>query len=65
MATLEEFEAELTQINVHTNEIASDMQDLIDRLAAGGLTEQEEADVLAQLSAHKTALEGIASQHSP
>lgn len=64
MASLAELETELVAANEATNEIAADLQDLINKLAAGGMTPAEEQSVLEQLAALRTKLQGVAATHT-
>ena len=64
MAKVDELKAELVEINSTTNEIASDIDDLIARLA-NGLTPAEAEEVKAELTALKSRLTGIAAVHTP
>lgn len=65
MAKVDDLKAELVAANEATNEIAADIDDLVKRLAAGGLSPEETADVQAQLSALKVKLQGVAAVHTP
>jgi hypothetical protein len=66
VATLADFQNALTRIDTATTEIAADIQRLLDKIAAGGLTDAEEATVLDQIGALATRLEGIgASVENP
>lgn len=49
MSTQEEFSEVLGQIKTNTENIATDITTLTDKLAAGGLTADEEANVLTEL----------------
>lgn len=64
MAKVDELKAELVEINNTTNEIATDIDDLIAKLA-GGLSSTEADEVAAELAALKTKLTGIAAVHTP
>lgn len=57
--TLKKFEEAFEVLNQETTRIGTKMQELLDRLAAGGLSEEEEAGILAQLSAAGERLKAI------
>lgn len=65
MAKVEELEAELVKANETTNEIAKDVEDLLAKLAAGGLTAVETAATLASLKSLNARLTGVAASHTP
>lgn len=66
VATLADFQTALTRIDTATTEIAADIQRLLDKIAAGGLSDTEEAQVLAQIGTLAERLEGIgASVENP
>lgn len=60
MSTQEEFSEVLGQIKTNTENIAADIVTLTDRLAAGGLTADEEANVLTELRSVAGRLKEIA-----
>lgn len=60
MSTQEQFAEVLEQIKTNTENIAGDIVVLTDRLAAGGLTAEEEANVLTELRAVAGRLKEIA-----
>lgn len=65
MSKLEELESELQAANEATNEIASDIDDILAKLAnPQGLSEAEADSLRAQLAAHKETLQGIAAKHT-
>jgi|SRR5687767_4059990 len=64
MATMAELEQELTEINSSTNEIAADIDDLVAKLAAGGLSKEETESILSQVQALRGRLQGIAATHT-
>jgi ABC-type transporter Mla subunit MlaD len=61
MALQQEFLDVLKRIDDATTAIGERIQKLLDQLAAGGLTSDEEAAVLAQAKAQAEKLEGIAA----
>lgn len=63
MATLQQLETELQNINTTTDEISADIADLLAKLAAGGMSQAETDSVLAQLAALNAKVKGIASSH--
>jgi hypothetical protein len=58
---MERFETVLSEIDTATTEIAAELTALRDQLAAGGLTPEQEAEVLTKLEAAATRLKGIAA----
>jgi len=61
---VDELKAELTAANEVTNEIAVDVQDLLNKLVVGGLTAAEADEVKAQIVTLTARLRAVASQHS-
>jgi hypothetical protein len=61
MATIEEIRQELVEINEVTNEMADDVNDLINRVPDGAGMEE----IKSSLVSLKGRLQGIASQHTP
>ncbi len=59
MATLQNFKDLLDAIDTETTRIAAKIDELVAKLAAGGMTEAEEAEVLAGLSAVSDHLKTI------
>lgn len=59
MDTNEDFKAVIDEIKNSTNKIAEDQIRLIDKLSGGGLTPQQEGEVLAELRAHAAKLKTI------
>jgi hypothetical protein len=59
MASLNTFTELLTAVDAETTRIGAKIQTLIDQLAAGGLSAEEEATVLAGLGAAADKLKGI------
>lgn len=64
MAKVDELKAELVAANEATNELASDMDDLLSRLE-GGLSAEEATAVQAQITELKTKLQAVAAKHTP
>jgi cell division protein FtsB len=64
LAKVDELKAELVEANATTNEIATDVDDLVARLS-GGLSEAEADDVKAELVALKGRLQAVAAVHTP
>lgn len=62
MPTKAEFQAALDRQNTAISNIADDIRRLTEQIGNGGLSEADEADVLAQLSARADALEALAAQ---
>lgn len=56
MATMQDLQNAISQIDTATTEIANDLQALRDRLAGGGLSAMETQQVLDQLAAHAERL---------
>lgn len=61
MATQLEFDAALGALDAATNDIAADIAALKAQIAGGGLTAEQEADVLAKLDAAAAKLTGLAA----
>lgn len=59
MALIDSFRAKLTEIDVETTRIGTKIQELVDKLTTGGLTEEQEAEVLSALNAHGERLKAI------
>lgn len=59
MATLTSFKDLLAAVDAETNRIAAKIQSLVDQLAAGGMTEAEEAEALSGLTAVADRLKTI------
>jgi hypothetical protein len=64
MAKVDELKAELVAANEATNEIASDLSDLMSRLD-GGLSAPEAEEVKAQIVELTNKLKLVASAHTP
>lgn len=64
MAKVDDLKAELVAINETTNEIASDIDDLMKRVS-GGLSAAEADEVNAELVALRDRLTGVAALHTP
>lgn len=58
--SMDEFRAALAAIDAETTRVADGIAALLERLANGGLTPAEEAEVKAGLDAHLNRLRGIA-----
>lgn len=67
MGYIDDIRSELTAINGVTNEIAADVQSLLDLVTGfkNGMTQAEAEEVKQQLAALKARLLGVASQHTP
>jgi uncharacterized protein (UPF0335 family) len=61
MATLQQFMDGFARVEAATTEIAADIKMLVDQLASGGLTTEQEEAVLAKLLTHAATLEGMAA----
>lgn len=59
MATQEEFNEILSQIDSETTRVADKVQQLMDQLATGGMSADQEAQVKADLQAQLDKLRGI------
>ncbi len=64
MATLQNFKDLLAAVDVETNRIAAKIAALVAQLEAGGMTDAEEAEVLAGLSAQVDRLKTIGADSS-
>lgn len=62
MATKQEFVDLITQIQDSVANVADDIRRLTDQIGTGGLTEAEEADVLAQLRSAADQLSAVTAQ---
>ena len=60
MAKLEDFQRALADVDAETTRIGAKVQELLDKLAQGGLSAEEEAAVLAQLGAAAERLKLVA-----
>lgn len=58
-STKQDFDSLREAMDNETNRLAAKMQELIDKVATGGMTEAEEADVLAQFTAVKDRLASL------
>lgn len=65
MATLQEILDEYRNQGAQVAEIAADINDLLDRIAGGTLTEEERNAALAEAQARTAALQQIAALHTP
>lgn len=61
MAVLKTFEDLLAAMNETTNTIAANIQILLDKITAGGMTAAEEDQVAAQLQTQVDALKAVAA----
>ena len=59
MATLQNFKDLLAAVDTETNRIAAKIQSLVDSLGGGGMTDAQEAEALAGLSAVADRLKTI------
>lgn len=59
LATLDEFQTRLDQLDAVTTNIAAELQALRDQLVGSGLSATDEADVLAKLDAKIVQLQGL------
>jgi ABC-type transporter Mla subunit MlaD len=59
MATKADFDGLVVAVNTATNNIAARIAALEAKIAAGGLTADEEANVLSELGSVRTALEAL------
>ena len=62
MATKQEFVDLIAQVQSSIANVADDIRRLTDQIGAGGMTEAEEADVLAQLRSAADTLSSVAAQ---
>ena len=65
MATAAELKAELVEANKTTDEIAADIADLVAKVGVGSMSPTETQEVMDQLTALKTKLQGVAAVHTP
>jgi hypothetical protein len=68
MAAFDEMKAELATINVTTNELAEDLDDVIAKLAAatgGVLTPEQAAEIVDDLKATSEGLKAVAAKWTP
>lgn len=64
MSAFTDVKTELGVINTTTNEIATDIDELIAKLTQpGGMSEAEAAEVVTELRAVSTTLKGVASKY--
>lgn len=64
MAAFDDIKKELGAINETTNEIASDLDELIATIGQpGGLTEAQAQEVVADLQGISTTLKGVAAKY--
>lgn len=64
MAAYEDLKSVLGEINGTTNEIASDLDELIAKLSQpGGLTEAQAQEIVSDLSGHSTTLKNVAAKY--
>lgn len=59
MSDIKEFTEALAKVNVETTRIGVLIKELVDKLAGGGLSAEQEAEVLVALRGAGTKLEGI------
>lgn len=64
MASLQNFKDLLAAVDAETNRIAAKIQSLVDGLSGGGMTDAEEAEALAGLSAVADRLKTIGADPS-
>jgi len=62
MATVEQFVAAIEAINVATNALADEVARLRALIAAGGLSPEQEASILADLGVIEARLKAIGSE---
>ncbi len=65
MATVEDFKAKFEEVAATVDEIAADIADLVAKLAAGGMSADEEAATFADLSGLADKLKDVAATHTP
>lgn len=61
MATLTDFQTAFDELNTATNDIAAEIQDLVDQIGAGGMSAVDEDAALATLRDAVTALQAVAA----
>ena len=59
MALVDEFREKLAECDAETNRIAARLTELVDQLQAGGLSESEETEAFAGLTALADKLKGV------
>lgn len=65
MGALDDLKQELVEINEATNELATDVDDLISKMGTGAISEEEAQDLRSSLIAVKDKLKGTAAKHTP
>lgn len=66
MAAFEDLKVVLGEINGTTNEIATDIDELIAKLSQpGGLTEAQAQEIVTDLRGHSETLKAVASKYPP
>lgn len=65
MTVAQDLKQELVEINATTNEIATDIDDLVAKVGVGGLSPAEADELKTQLGQLKQRLTGIAAVHTP
>ena len=65
MAKVDDLLADLKEANATTDEIANDVDVLLSKLVAGGLTAAETTQVQSEIAALKTRLQGVAAKYTP
>ena len=65
MAAIDDLRAELVEINGTTNELATDVDDLLLLVGDGSLTPTQVQEVKDTLAALKTSLQAVAAKHTP
>lgn len=65
MAAIDILRTELQEVNATTNELATDVDDLIGKVGEGSLSAAEATEVTTKLQEIKAALQNVASKHTP
>jgi chaperonin cofactor prefoldin len=65
MTSAAELKQELVEANAATNELASDVDDLMAKVGEGSLSPAEADEVKTQLTALKESLKAVAAKHTP
>lgn len=65
MADVNTMRKDLEDANAVTNEIAADIQSLMDRLTTPGLSQEETEEIAGKLASLKVKLTGVAAAYTP
>lgn len=65
MGKVDELRADLEEANATTNEIADDVDVLVAKALAGGLTPEETDEIQTKVAALKARLKDVAAKYTP